>query len=116
MKLIIAIIQPDRLDYVKAELYKVDVNLITVSEVLGHGRQKGITEVYRGVKEAGNLLRKIQLEIGVNDNFVEPTIQAIIKGARLDGDAEIGAGKIFVLPMDDCVRIRTGERGSKAIG
>jgi nitrogen regulatory protein P-II 1 len=116
MKLIIAIIQPHRLDYVKAELYKADVNLMTVSEVLGHGRQKGITEVYRGVKESGNLLRKVQLEIAVNDDFVEPTINAIIKGARSDGEEEIGAGKIFVLPMAECIRIRTGERGPKAIG
>ena len=79
MKLIIAIIKPDRLEAVKQELYKVEVNLITVNEVLGHGRQMGVTEVYRGVKEMGNLLRKVQLLIGVNDNFVEPTIQAITK-------------------------------------
>ena len=78
MKLIIAIIKPDRLEAVKQELYKAEVNLITVSEVLGHGRQMGITEVYRGVKEMGNLLRKVQLLIAVNDNFVEPTINAII--------------------------------------
>ena len=116
MKMIIAIIQPHRLDYVKAELYKADVNLMTVSEVLGHGRQKGITEIYRGVKESGNLLRKIKLEIAVNDDFVELTIRAIIAGARSDGEEEIGAGKIFVLPMTECVRIRTGERGNCAIG
>ena len=71
MKLVIAIIQPHKLEEVKEELYKADVNLITVSEVLGHGRQKGIAEVYRGFKETGNLLRKIRLEIAVNDNFVE---------------------------------------------
>ena len=113
MKLIIAIIQPYRLEEVKAELYKIDVNLITVSEVLGHGRQKGITEVYRGVKETGNLLRKVQLEIAVNDNFMQPTIDAIIKGART---GSIGDGKIFVSDLIDCVRIRTGEKGSQAIG
>ena len=113
MKLIIAIIQPFRLEEVKAELYKIDVNLITVTEVLGHGRQKGITEVYRGVKETGNLLRKVQLEIAVNDNFVQPTIDAIIKGART---GSIGDGKIFVMELVDCIRIRTGEKGSQAIG
>ncbi len=113
MKLIIAIIQPHKLEDVKAELYTTDVNLITVSEVLGHGRQKGVTEVYRGNKEKGNLLRKIKLEVAVNDNFVEPTIKAIIKGART---GEIGDGKIFVLDLKDCVRIRTEERGPIAIG
>jgi nitrogen regulatory protein P-II 2 len=113
MKYIIAIIQPDRLEEVKEELYKVEVNLITVSEVLGHGRQHGVTEVYRGIKESGNLLRKIRIDIAVNDNFVEPTIKALIKGART---GEIGDGKIFMLDLKDCVRIRTGERGSLAIG
>jgi len=113
MKLIIAIIQPYKLEEVKEELYKKDVNLITVSEVLGHGRQKGVTEVYRGTKETGNLLRKVRLEIAVNDNFVEPTIKAIIKGART---GETGDGKIFVLDLKECVRIRTEEHGSIAIG
>jgi len=113
MKLIIAIIKPDRLEAVKQELYKAEVNLITVSEVLGHGRQMGITEVYRGVKEMGNLLRKVQLLIAVNDSFVEPTIRAIIDGGKT---GEIGDGKIFVLPLEDCVRIRTEERGGLAIG
>ena len=113
MKLIIAIIQPYKLEEVKEELYKSEINLITVSEVLGHGRQKGVTEVYRGAKETGNLLRKIRLEIAVNDNFVEPTIKAIVKGAKT---GETGDGKIFVLDLKDCVRIRTEERGSIAIG
>jgi nitrogen regulatory protein P-II 2 len=113
MKLIIAIIKPDRLETVKQELYKVDVNLITVNEVLGHGRQMGITEVYRGVKEMGNLLRKVRLEIAVNDDFVEPTIKAIVKGAQT---GEMGDGKIFVLELAECVRIRTEERGGVAIG
>jgi nitrogen regulatory protein P-II 1 len=113
MKIIIAVIKPDRLEAVKQELYKAEVNLITVSEVLGHGRQMGVTEVYRGVKEMGNLLRKIQLFIAVNDTFVEPTIKAIIKGGRT---GEIGDGKIFVLPLEECVRIRTEERGGTAIG
>ena len=113
MKLIIAIIKPDRLEAVKQELYKAEVNLITVSEVLGHGRQMGITEVYRGVKEMGNLLRKVQLLIAVNDDYVEATINAILNGGRT---GEIGDGKIFMLPLEECIRIRTGERGGTAIG
>jgi nitrogen regulatory protein P-II 1 len=113
MKLIIAIIQPSKFLEVKEELYKAEVNLITVSEVLGHGRQKGFSEVYRGTKEMGNLLKKIRLEIAVNENFVEPTIKAIIKGSKT---GETGDGKIFVLDLKECVRIRTEERGSVAIG
>jgi nitrogen regulatory protein P-II 1 len=113
MKLVIAIIPPHRLESVKQELYKAQVNLLTVNEVLGHGRQKGITEVYRGVKETGNLLKKVRLEIAVNDNFVEPTIAAIVKGART---GETGDGKIFILPLERCIRIRTGEEGREAIG
>ena len=113
MKLVIAIIQPYKLEEVKDELYKTDINLITVSEVLGHGRQMGVTEVYRGYKETGNLLRKIRLEIAVNDNFVEPTVKAIIKGAKT---GETGDGKIFVMDLKECVRIRTEERGLSAIG
>jgi len=113
MKLIIAIIQPEKLEEVKEELYKQEVNLITVSEVLGHGRQKGTTEVYRGAKETGNLLKKVRLEIAVNENFVEPTIKAIIKGAKT---GETGDGKIFVLDLKECIRIRTEERGGIAIG
>lgn len=113
MKLVIAIIQPNKLEDVKEELYGVEVNLITVSEVLGHGRQKGVTEIYRGAKETGNLLRKIRLEIAVNENFVEPTIKAIVKGAKT---GETGDGKIFVLDLKECIRIRTEERGSLAIG
>jgi nitrogen regulatory protein P-II 2 len=113
MKLVIAIIQPHKLEEVKEELYKVDVNLITVSEVLGHGRQKGVTEIYRGAKETGNLLRKVRLEIAVNDNYLEPTVKAIVKGART---GETGDGKIFVLDLKECIRIRTEEHGSPAIG
>ena len=113
MKLIVAIIQPHKLDDVKKELYKEEVNLITVSEVLGHGRQKGVTEVYRGAKETGNLLRKIRLEIAVNEDFLDRTVKAIIKGAKT---GETGDGKIFVLDLEDCIRIRTEERGHGAIG
>jgi nitrogen regulatory protein P-II 1 len=113
MKLVIAIIQPHRLDEVKRELYAAKIELITVCEVLGHGRQVGIDEFYRGVRETGNLLRKIQLEIAVNENFLEAAIKAIIKGART---GKIGDGKIFVLDLNRCIRIRTGEEGHQAIG
>ena len=115
MKLIIAIIQPTRLEAVKAALTEVEVFRLTVMDVQGFGRQKGHTEVYRGHELAVNLLRKVQLQIAVNDQFVEPTINAIIKGGRTGSSGEIGDGKIFVLPLDDCIRIRTGERGGEAI-
>ncbi len=113
MKLITAIIQPHRLDDVKKELYAAEVNLITVSEALGHGRQFGVDEFYRGVKETGNLLRKIRLDIAVNEQFVDKTVAAIIKGART---GKIGDGKIFVSDLTRCIRIRTGEEGPQAIG
>lgn len=113
MKLIIAIIQPYRLEEVKKALYDADVNLITVNEVLGHGRQRGVDEFYRGSKETGNLLRKMRLEIAVNEEFVDRTIKAIIKGART---GKIGDGKIFVLDLPRCIRIRTGDEGQQAIG
>ena len=115
MKLIIAIIQPSKLEAVKAALTEVEVFRLTVMDVQGFGRQKGHSEVYRGHEISVNLLRKVQLQIAVNENFVEPTINAIIKGGRSGTAGEIGDGKIFVLPMDDCVRIRTGERGEEAI-
>jgi len=113
MKLIVAIIQPHKLDAVKNALEAVDVHLMTVTEVLGQGRQKGFTEVYRGAKEAGGLLKKIRLDIAVNDDFAEPTIAAITKSAHT---GEVGDGKIFVLALADCIRISTGERGGTAIG
>ena len=115
MKLIIAIIQPSRLEAVKEALTDVEVFRLTVMDCQGFGRQKGHTEVYRGREFAVNLLRKVQLQIAVNDDFVEPTIDAIIQGGRTGDKGEIGDGKVFVLPLDDCVRIRTGERGSEAI-
>jgi nitrogen regulatory protein P-II 2 len=113
MKYIIAIIQPHKLDEVKVALEDVEVNLMTVSNVLGRGRQKGFTEIYRGAKEVGGLLKKVKIEIACNEDFVEPTIAALTKGART---GEIGDGKIFVLDLHEVVRIRTGERGGKAIG
>lgn len=115
MKLIIAIVQPSKLEDVKAALSEVEVVRLTIMDVQGFGRQKGQTEIYRGHEISINLLRKVQLQIAVNEDFVEPTINAIIKGGRSGEDGQIGDGKIFVLPMDDCIRIRTGERGPEAI-
>ena len=113
MKYVIAVIQPDRLHDVLEELTKNEIHLATVSNVLGRGRQKGVSEVYRSHKEVGSLLKKVKLEIAVNDAFVKPAIEAITKGART---GQIGDGKIFVLDMPQCVRIRTGETGGEAIG
>jgi nitrogen regulatory protein P-II 1 len=115
MKLIIAIIQPSKLEAVQQALSEVEVFRLTVLDCQGFGRQRGQTELYRGHEYKINLLRKVQLQIAVNDEFVEPTIQAIIRGGRTGDTGQIGDGKIFVLPMDDCVRIRTGERGREAI-
>lgn len=113
MKYIVAVIQPHKLDEVMCALEAVNVNLMTVSNVLGRGRQKGVTEIYRGAKEVGSLLKKVKVEIAVNEDFVELTIQAIIKGAHT---GEIGDGKIFVLDLGECIRIGTGEKGGIAIG
>jgi nitrogen regulatory protein P-II 2 len=115
MKLIIAIIQPTKLEAVKEALSQVEVFRLTVTDVQGFGRQKGYTEVYRGHEITVNLLRKIELQIAVNEDFVEPTVNAIIQAGRSGPDGKIGDGKIFILPMDDCIRIRTGERGPEAI-
>jgi nitrogen regulatory protein P-II 2 len=113
MKYIIAIIQPDRLDEVIEALTEAEINLVTVSDVMGRGRQKGVAEVYRSHVEPGGLLRKVKLEIAVNDEFVPATIEALVKGART---GNIGDGKIFVLNLEECVRIRTGETDGVAIG
>lgn len=113
MKYVIAIIKPHKIEDVMRELDAGEIYLKTVSDVLGCGRQKGITEVYRGVKEVGNLLHKVKIEIAVNDDYLDQTIEAIIRGA---GEGEIGDGKIFILDLKDCVRIRTRERGREAIG
>jgi nitrogen regulatory protein P-II 1 len=115
MKLIIAVIQPHRLEAIKQALADVEVFRLTVMDVQGFGRQRGQTEVYRGHEFAVNLLRKVQLMIAVNEEFLEPTIDAIIRGGRSGANGEIGDGKIFVLPLEDCIRIRTGERGGEAI-
>ena len=113
MKYIIAIIQPDRLDDVLDRLTSKEVHLVTVTNVIGRGRQKGIAEVYRSHKEAGSLLKKIKLEIAINEAFVKPAVDAIQAGART---GSVGDGKIFILDLMDVVRIRTGETGSTAIG
>src|SRR3989338_9079674 len=111
MKLIIAYIQPERLNDVKKELYAQEVFKISITNSLGCGQQKGFHEIYRGIEDEVNLFEKVRIEIGVNENFVEKTVNAIIKGART---GQIGDGKIFVLPLEECIRIRTGERGREA--
>jgi nitrogen regulatory protein P-II 1 len=113
MKYVIAVIQPDRLQDVLRELEEKEIHLVTVSNVLGRGRQKGIAEVYRSHREPGNLLRKVKLEIAVNEQFLKPTLDAITKGART---GQIGDGKLFVLDLAEVVRIRTGETGGPAVG
>ena len=113
MKLITAYIQPHRLQDVKQALYKAEVHKMSVTNALGCGAQKGYHESYRGVEFEVNLLKKVRLEIAVNEEFAERTIEAIIAGART---GTIGDGKIFVTDLSDCVRIRTGERGGEAIG
>jgi nitrogen regulatory protein P-II 1 len=116
MKLVVAIIRPEKLEDVQKALAERDVYLMTVSDVRGCGRQRGYTEVYRGAEMQIKLIPKLKLEIAVNEAFVEATIEAVVHAARSGETGSIGDGKIFVLPMDDCVRIRTGERGSIAIG
>jgi nitrogen regulatory protein P-II 1 len=113
MKLIIAYVQPERLTQVKRELYQAEVYKISVTNALGCGQQRGYRETYRGIPTEVNLLKKVRIEIAVNEGFVEPTVNAIIKGART---GSIGDGKIFILDLVECIRIRTGETGGEAIG
>ncbi len=113
MKLIIAYIQPEKLTAVKQELYKREIFKMSVTNALGCGQQKGYHETYRGADIEVNLLKKLRLEIAVNDSFVGATIDGIIAGAKT---GNIGDGKIFILDMADCIRIRTGEKGHDAIG
>ena len=113
MKLIVAYVQPHKLNDVKEELYKSEVYKMSVTNSLGCGQQKGYTESYRGVDIEVNLLKKTRIEIAVNDDFVQTTIDAIVRGART---GEIGDGKIFVMALEDCIRIRSGEKGKDAIG
>lgn len=113
MKLIVAYIQPHKLNDVKQALYKADVHRMSVTNALGCGAQHGYEESYRGIKFEVNLLKKVRVEIAVNEDFAEQAIKAIIAGART---GQIGDGKIFVSDLSDCVRIRTGECGRAAIG
>jgi nitrogen regulatory protein P-II 1 len=113
MKYIIAIIQPDKLENVLEELEKKEIHLVTVTPVMGRGRQKGIAEVYRSHKEGGSLLKKVKIEIALNEAYVQPAIDAILASART---GQIGDGKIMVLDLPRVIRIRTGEEGSLAIG
>jgi nitrogen regulatory protein P-II 2 len=113
MKLIIAYIQPEALNDVKQSLYEIEVFKLSVTNAMGCGQQKGFHETYRGADIEVNLLKKVRLEIAVNDEFVEGTTDAIIKGAR---SGNIGDGKIFVLDLPECIRIRTGEKGPEAVG
>ena len=113
MKLIIAYVQPHMLNEVKQELYKAEVFKMSVTNALGCGQQMGYHETYRGVDIEVNLLKKVRIEIAVNESFVQPTVDAIIRGART---GKIGDGKIFVVSLDECIRIRSGETGKEAVG
>ncbi|MCK4563807.1 MAG: P-II family nitrogen regulator [Verrucomicrobia bacterium] len=113
MKLIIAYIQPEALNEVKQSLYESDVFKMSITNAMGCGQQKGYHESYRGADIEVNLLKKVRLEVAVNDEFVGSTTDAIIKGART---GNIGDGKIFVLDLPECIRIRTGEKGTEAVG
>ena len=116
MKLITAIIRPERLEAVQQALTAIDVYLMTVTDVRGCGKQKGHTEFYRNTEIQVRLLPKLKIEIAVNEPFVEQTVEAIVHAARTEPTGNIGDGKIFIQPLDDCIRIRTGERGSIGIG
>jgi nitrogen regulatory protein P-II 2 len=119
MKLIVAIVRPERLEAIQSALQAVldeqDKYRITVQPVEGHGAQEGEVELFRGQMIRPRMVAKVQITIGLNDRYVEPAVQAIIKGARTEPSGSVGDGKIFVVPLEDCIRIRTGERGSSAI-
>ncbi len=113
MRLIVAMIQPHKLPDVKKSLFEANIHKMTVTNVLGCGQQKGFSETYRGVVHEVNLLKKVRIEIAVNEKFVDQTVKAIIKGAKT---GKIGDGKIFVTELEKCIRIRTEETGDQAIG
>ncbi len=115
MKYIIAIVRPEKVEELKEELRKIDVSRMTITDVQGYGRQRGYLDEVLGVEKGIRFLRKIKIEIAVNDEFLEPTIETILRVARSEGEGRIGDGKIFVLPLLDVIRIRTGERGREAI-
>jgi nitrogen regulatory protein P-II 1 len=114
MKLITAIIRENKLDQVREALIEAEITRITVSRVSGHGQQLR-EEIYRGAKVIPNLIPKVRLDIAVNNKFVDITVETIIKSARTNSKGEVGDGKIFITPLEDCIRIRTGERGGTAI-
>ena len=116
MKMIVAIIRPEKLGTVQQALEERDVYLMTVTDVRGCGRQRGFTEVYRAQEHVVRLLPKLKLEIAVNDAFVESAIEAIVQAGRTGDSGKVGDGKIFVLPLEDCIQIRTGETAEVAIG
>ncbi len=116
MKLVTAVIRPEKLESVRRALAESDVYLMTITEVQGFGRQRGVVEVYRGQELEERFLPKLKIELAVNDAFVGATIEAIVSGARTGETGDVGDGKIFVMPLDDCIRIRTGESGPSAIG
>jgi nitrogen regulatory protein P-II 1 len=116
LKYIIAIIRPEKLEEVQQALADCDVYLMTVSDVRGCGRQRGFTEVYRAQEHVVRLVPKIKLEIAVNDAFADPAVEAIVRAGRTGDCGQVGDGKIFVMDLEDCIHIRTGETGSAAIG
>jgi nitrogen regulatory protein P-II 1 len=114
MKLITAIIRENKLDQVREALIEAEITRITVSRVSGHGQQLG-GEIYRGSRVVPNLIPKVRIDIAVNQEFVDITVDTIINAARTNGKGDVGDGKIFITPLEECIRIRTGERGGKAI-
>jgi len=115
MKLITAIIRETQLDKVREALIEAEIKRITVSRVSGHGQQR-VEEMYRGQIIVPDLIPKIRIEIAVNESFVDITVDTILKSARTNGpEGKVGDGKIFITPLEDCIRIRTGERGGNAI-
>lgn len=115
MKLVVAIIQPTKLSAVRDALARIEVGRLTVCEAQGYGRQRGQTELYRGYEYKTNLLRKVALEILVNDDFLDRTVQAITDAARTGPEGSIGDGKVFILPVDRVVRVSDGLRGAEAV-
>jgi nitrogen regulatory protein P-II 1 len=114
MKIITAIIRDTKLDEVREALIEKEITRITVIRVSGHGQQIG-EHIHRGKKVIPGLIPKVKLEIAVNDAFVDITVDTIIRTARTNAEGEVGDGKIFITPLEECIRIRTGERGGKAI-
>ena len=114
MKLITAIIRETKLDQVRQALIEAEIKRITVSRVSGHGQQR-IEEMYRGQVIIPDLIPKVKIEIAVNESFVDITVDTILLAARTNGEGNVGDGKIFITPLEECIRIRTGERGGTAI-